>query len=381
MPKPREITDAAVDLALHNLSEPAGDWRALIPPDDLGSMVDAGSGQIGLQALVASLQFGPRADAVRKLNRYADICPKRWMLSEPWSWIYANAIVCCWAAVVVIAERIGERDLAKRFRALLGTWAGTCALMAVRGRVVMAGCRGWGHEINGGGWDDLWAVACGKEPAAPGSRKYGTPGAFDDWGWLGRCAYVARDVFRSAASPHIGRDWRSLLPSIQRWGARTEFQLLGWEDGSRLCIMGDDEPGFDDEDENGNTPGILAAGVQENKVIAIPKWPNPFDGATRLRQTDCRADIDGDPEHGWTLFHSHLGEKKIGSGYTTSIPAYTASPLAFWVECPAGETVWKIRHPASLFHGDDSTPPAPSIPPPSKPTKKPRSSWIERMGI
>lgn len=377
MPKPREVTDAAVDLALHNLSEPAGDWRSLIPPDDLGSMVDAGSGQIGLQALVASLQFGPRSEAVKKLNAYADLCPKRWMLSEPWSWIYGKAIVCCWAATVVIAERIGDRELAKRYRNLLERWAGICALMAVDGRVVMAGARGWGHEINGGGWDDLWAVACGKEPNGPNSRKYGTPGAFDNWGWLNRCAYVARDVLRSAASPYVGRDWRSLLPSILRVGARTEFQFLGWEDGSRLCIMGDDEPGFDDEDENSNTPGLLAAGVLGGRVISLPKWPDPATGATRLRQTNVQADIDGDPEHGWTLFHSHLGAKQIGTGYTTSLLPYTASPLAFHVHCPAGELVWKILHPSSILH-DPVPDPGPIVPAPGKPD---RPSWIERMSL
>ena len=139
------------------------------------------------------------------------------------------------------------------------------------------------------------------------------------------------------------------------------MQLLGWQDGSRLWIMGDDEPGLDDEDQNSNTPGLLAAGVLGGRVIALPKWPDPATGVTRLRQTNVMADLDGDPAHGWTLFHSHLGEKQIGTGFTTSLPPYTASPLAFWVECPAGSTVWNIRVPGEVVH-----PPEP-IPLPTEP--------------
>ena len=85
MPDPREITDAAIDCAIHDLPEPRHGWRAHIPPENLGAMVDAGSGQIGLQALVASLQYGPRPAAIRTLENYARLCPRRFMLSEPWS--------------------------------------------------------------------------------------------------------------------------------------------------------------------------------------------------------------------------------------------------------------------------------------------------------
>ena len=77
MPAPRERTDAAIDCALHGLPEPANGWRDLLPPEDLGSMVDKGSGQIGLQALVASLHYGPKPYAVRTLNTYADLSTTR----------------------------------------------------------------------------------------------------------------------------------------------------------------------------------------------------------------------------------------------------------------------------------------------------------------
>lgn len=365
MAAPREKTDAAIDCALHGLPEPQNGWRDHLPPEDLGAMVDSGSGQITLQGVIALLWYGKGAErqrAIRTLENYANLCPTRFMLSEPWSLIYGKAIVCCWLAVVVIAERLGERELARKFRSLLATWSGTCALMASGGKVMAAGCRCWGHKVTAGGWDDLWAWANGsKDPPQRGAKAYGTPGALDDWGWRTRCARIGLMTLRAEASPFLGRDWKSLVPAVPRWGARTEMQLLGWEDGSRLWIMGDDEPGFDDEDENGNTPGFLAAGVLGGKIVAIPKWPNPVDGKERLRQTNCQADIDGDPEHGWTIFHSHLGEKKIGHGYTTSLPAYTASPLAFWVLVPKGELVWSVKYPGSVMHPHEDPPPGGGI--------------------
>lgn len=163
MPDPREITDAAIDRALHALPEPDNGWRNHLPPEDLGAMVDAGSGQITLQALVALLWLGnakERAFAVRTLNRYADLCWSRFMLSEPWSAIYGEAIVCCWLAVVLLATRIGEHALAARFRDLLAAWAATSRLMEARAAdgkiyVMSAGCRSWGHDIKASGLSTL----------------------------------------------------------------------------------------------------------------------------------------------------------------------------------------------------------------------------------
>lgn len=368
--EPRKLTDVAIDSALHQLPEPQNGWRNHLPPEDLGAMVSSGSGQITLQACIAALHYGDRAYAVRTLRNYAELCPRRFMLSEPWSLIYGKAIVCCWAAVVVIADRHGEHELADLFRDLISRWAGTCALMESRGKVLAAGCRGWGHEISSGGFGDLWKFARGATPPKPGTRAYGRAGADDDWGWLNRCAWIAWPTFTAAASPYLGRDWRSLLPSIPRWGARTDMQLLGWEDGSRLWIM--------EDDPNGNTPGLLVAGVLGGKVVALPKWPNPFDGLERLRQTKCTASVDGSPETGWTLFHSHLGEKRIGTGFTTSLPAYTASPLAFWVLVENGALVWSVKYPSSVLHPDPPIVPEPGANVP-KPGKKP--SWIERAGL
>lgn len=374
--EPRKLTDQAIDSALHGLPEPRTEWRNHLPPEDLGAMKDAGSGQITLQAIVALLWYGnpsERARAVRTLENYAALCPTRFMLSEPWSLIYGKAIVCNWLAVVLLAERKGELALARKFRGLIATWAGTCALMEVRGKVLAAGCRCWGHEVTGGGWDDLWSWAKGiGEPPRFGSRAYGPPGEQDDWGWLNRCARLALYELRAAAGPFVLRNWETLLSMIPRWGARTEMQLLGWADGSRLWLMGDDEAEADDEDENGNTPGFLAAGVLGGRMVTLPRWPNPFDGQTRLRQIGCKADLDGSPSLGWTLMHSHLGERKVAGGYLSRIEPYTASPLVFWQHCPAGSTEWTDKLAAGPLP-PITEPVVVTVPP--RPTKRRR--WWE----
>lgn len=381
--EPRKITDVAIDCALHQLPEPTNGWRNHIPPEDLGAMVSSGSGQITLQACVAALLYGNRPQAIRTLENYAALCPTRFMLSEPWSLIYGKAIVCNWLAVILIADRIGERALARKFRGLVETWAGTCALMESHGKVMAAGCRCWGHEVHGGGWDDLWAFACRRDnPPAPSSRKYGTPGASDDWGWLNRCAALAIGELRSAAAPFLGRDWRSLLAGIPRWGARTEMQLLGWADGSRLWIMGDDETAEDDEDPNSNTPGFLIAGYLGGKVTFIPRWPTKTLNAAgklvdcqHLRQVNCRADVDGNPTVGWTVLHSHLGDEKSSDGRLLSrLAPYTASPLVFWQHCPAGSLSWVDRL-ASEPTGPIPIPPVSPVPTPAPKPPKRRKPW------
>lgn len=388
MPDPREITDVAIDSALHRLPEPGNGWRAQVPPEDLGAMVDAGSGQITLQALIALLWYGTpqqRAFATRALHRYADLCWSRWMLSEPWSDIYGRAIVCCWLAVVLIAERISDATLAARFRELLRGYAATARLMEARalGKVwlLAAGCRSWGHAPTTSGLTAGWRVASGRaQPPEVGGRAYGQPGAYDDWGWLHRAERLGLSTLRAAVAPYPeGMAIETLLGAAPRWAARTEMQLLGWPDGSRLWLMGDDEAELDDEDSNSNTPGWLAAGVLGGQLVILPRWPNPIDGLERLRQTNSRADLDGGPERGWTLWHSALGERRGAhpasgaAGYVSTLPPYTTAPLLFHVGILAGDRTWRQLHPGAgaPVAPSPKTPTVPSDPPPGSPRDEP----------
>ena len=132
------------------------------------------------------------------------------------------------------------------------------------------------------------------------------------------------------------------------------MQLLGWADGSRLWLMGDDEPGFDDEDPNGNTPGWLAAGVLGGRIVALPAWPNPVDGLERLREVNSRADLDGSPDRGWTLWHSHLGAASgkhatTGeAGFVSTLPAPFIGAKYTFINIPSGantSTLWVYSWP------------------------------------
>ena len=349
---PRNISDVAIDCAIHRMQDPGNGWRSLIPPPNIGQMLSAGSGQIGLQALVAQLHYDG-AKAIPTLENYYKVCSNgRFMLSEPWSVIYGRAIVNCWAATVLIAERKGFADLASKYRSLLSTWRATLELMHCNGLVMIAGCRSWGFPPKIMGFHEMYAL----KVYPPNSRQYGTPGADDDWGWRIRCEWLCKDIYGDVAALWRGKSPEELVAQAPRWGARTEMTLFGWADGSRLWIMGDDEPEFDDEDPNSNTPGLLAAGVLGGQVITAPKWPcKDINGKPieHLRQTNVVADIDGSPIKGWQVKSSHLGDYKLsGTGYmVTDIPSYKPAELIFSIRIPADTGLppqWEVSDPRSL---------------------------------
>lgn len=370
MSGPRNVTDVAIDCAIHGLPEPNNGWRNLIPAYDLGAMVSSGSGQITLQALVASLWYDGQK-AVKTLENYERICRTRFMLSEPWSKIYGRAIVNCWAATVLIARKKGFVDLATRFAGLLDTWAATCALMESDGLIMAAGCRSWGWPIGVGGFHETWGRACGSLVIpAPGSAKYGKPGVDDDWGWLSRCEYLAKDVYCQAAAGWKGKDPLWIVANAPRWAARTTMELIGWKDGSRLWLMGSDQVELVDEDENSNTPGVLLAGVLNHKKVELP--PYPANGITHLRQTQVFADIDGSPRDGWVLTHSHLGEELGAAGYRLSrVVGYKPDEVIFRIRIIAGNPVWMMIDKAV-----ENEPPI-YTPIYQKPTKK--RGWLSRL--
>ena len=380
MPGPREITDVAIDSALHALPEPQNGWRNHIPPEDLGQMLSAGSGQITLQALVASLRYGPKPDAVRKLTTYSTICLLRFMLAEPWSGIYSEAIVNCWAATVKIAREVSEPALANLFVVLLELWARTCRGMeaSADGKVwvIPASCRSWGFPPEGDGTTALWRIASGRvAPPSPGSARYGTPGAYDNYGWLLRSEYLCLAIFRAAAAKFPAEtSIAALFPTgSELWAARVDMQLVGYADGSRIWVMGSDEPEFVDDDPNGNTPGRLIGGVLRRRVVSYPRWPNPPDGLEHLRQVNCRGDVDGSPAKGWTIWHSHLGDARGKNpatgeaGFVTFVPPYLDAPLLFHYLIRAGERRWLRLYPNENTQPGLPKPPAtpPTTPPPS----------------
>jgi hypothetical protein len=350
MAKPRILTDIAIDCALHSLSDPKNGWRNLIPSKDLGQMPYGGSGQIGLQALVAQLHYN-KAQAIPALLNYYETCKGgRFMLSEPWSAIYGYAIVACWLATVIIAERHGFHDIAGKYRSLLSTWAATCSLMRSEpsGLVLAAGCRSWGQPLKPIGFTKPWAIASGRLNA----KNHGKPGVDDDWGWRDRCFYMGQGILRQEAAQWVGKDPLWLVANAPRWGARTEMCLYGWKDGSRFWTMGDDEAGMDDEDANSNTPGILGAGEIGGKAVQLPNWPakhwddKKLITVDHIRQTTVFADIDGRFTEGWILYHSHIGDTYENGYHVTRLPAYKPDEILFAIRIPADTDgyeypVWK----------------------------------------
>lgn len=369
--QPRIKTDIAIDCAIHNLPDPKNGWRDLVPPLDLGSMVSSGSGQIGLQGLVALLHYDKNKAIPTLLNYYQMCKGGRFMLSEPWSGIYGFAIVSCWLAVVIIAERQGLPDLASKYRELLSTWAGTCALMESNGLVMAAGCRSWGADYKRIGFHHMWAVASGKE----NPKGKGKPGVDDDWGWRDRCLAIGVSIIRQEASKWLNKSPEWLIENVTKWGARTEMCLYGWSDGSRLWTMGDDEVELDDEDQNSNTPGILLAGVLGHHTITLPRWPcKTWTGrdevaVDHLRQTQVFADLDGNWNSGWTLYHSHLGDAhNTSTGYMLSmVLSYRPQDLIFAIRIPGDEAGFDYPVWHNMLHNSNTG--APQFPAPTGPVK------------
>jgi hypothetical protein len=159
------------------------------------------------------------------------------------------------------------------------------------------------------------------------------------------------------------------------------MQLLGWRDGSRLWLMGDDEEERDDEDENSNTPAWLAAGLMGDELFALPIWPDPLSGSRHLRQTNTVADLDGEPRNGWTLWHSHLGQRREAGGFTSNLPPYWPDGLLFHVVVHAGNPNWQVLLPWS--NAPEFGPPEETTAPvPVKPRR--RGFWrrlFERLGF
>jgi hypothetical protein len=386
----KELAGQALDCAIHDLPEPRSPWREAVPPENLGKMLSDGSANIPLFALVATLWFGIIAWAAAVLRTYAAVCRKRFMLAEPWSLKYGQMIVLSWAAVVYIARRRGDPELADLFMQLLRSFFGTARLMAAKlehappgatkgekarvGSMVvcMPGCRSVGEHLGlASGIDELYAIGMGAAP----KKSPNPPGTRDDQGWTARAQLRLLSILREAAQDFRGDlTVQQILERTPRWAAREAYTLYGWADGSRLGTMGKDEPEVVDEDDNGNTLGSLARGIFKGRFVVAPI------ALTRIRQKSVKADIDGNPLIGWLLKHSMLGDQRAPDGdFLTFIPPYREAALEFAILIPEGNPDgWTFLN----FDGEPTAPPAPPAspapPPAQRPPRPPKPPWYKR---
>lgn len=417
-----ELAANALECAVFGLPEPRTEWRREIPTLDWKTARGGGSPNINGMAAVADMHYAKpgraRELAVGRLENYVRFCRQQWLLAEPETGIYRQWHLNYLAGAVEILRRLGMDALADRFLWILEEDAERSALMSavltdpylppnqnapriaqdrlqatISARVgetiiCRMGARSWGSGGSGGyGVDAPWqqtarAVLTGG--AFPPSK--GTPGDLDGYSWTMRVARRLEPIFREAGAEARTLSVDELVDGARHWSpSHTPFQYLGWEDGSRLCVMGNDEPEFVDEDPNSNTPGVLAYGVLGGRICYLPEWPNPINGAVKIRQQNMRADAD--IEGGQiVLLHSHIGRSHTQNGYLRTVRDLPTSPLLFHLVQPRwGEWRSFVEPPTHPVPGDPQPPTRPTPPTPSDPTP-PRPSlwqriieWFERL--
>src|SRR5690606_38658415 len=344
----------ALELAVHGRSAPtvkrAGgkDWRTLSAGKGWETAQGAGSANIPGEATAALLGHAApgkeRNEAIERNQERYEIGRRRWWWAEPDSIIYAGKLESATAGVVHLAERLGVQDLADAARRELRESAERSCLMRSilrsdhlapnpkssaddRARyqraidrnlgqliVCRAGCRSWGSVLHVE--SPMTAVAQhifdGRTPKGKGNV-----GDIDGSDITARVIAHLWPIFREAFEDARRMSVDELVESaVRSWSpARGPFQYIGWEDGSRLCVMGRDEEELRDEDTNSNTPGILAFGVLRGRLVALPEWPAPNDGRDHIRQTNTFGDVDLTPDAGaLVLLHSHAGRERISAG-------------------------------------------------------------------
>lgn len=420
-----ELAANALECAVFGLPEPRTDWKREIPTRDWKTARAGGSPNINGMAAAADLYYASsrraRDVAAERMRECARFNRQQWMLAEPETGIYRQWHLNYWAATVQIARGLGMDDLANQFMWLLEEDAERSALMAATlessrihpnnqadrelyrkiGNALSAhvgdeiicrmGARSWGSGGSGSyGVDMPWQqVARSVLFDAPFPPTKGNPGDLGGFHHTMRVAKRLMPIFRSAATEAKSLSVEALVDRSLHWSpSHTGFQYLGWEDGSRLCVMGIDEPAFRDDDPNSNTPGVLAYGVVGGRMCYLPEWPNPWNGDVKIRQTNMRADIDilwneDDPVR-LELFHSHIGRERAAvdgqSGtFYRSVFELPDSPLLFHLMQRPG-VEWE-----DMVYSAPSPPTAPpTVPPttpPSPPAPKPpkRSLWQRIM--
>ena len=410
MPSDHEISAHALELAVHGRGAPtvrrAGgkDWRTLSAGKGWETAQGAGSANIPGEATAALLGHAApgkeRNEAIERNQERYEIGRRRWWLAEPESIIYAGKLESATAGVVHLAERLGVQDLADAARRELRESAERSCLMravlrsdhlapnpkssaddrdrylrALRrnvGKLIAcrAGCRSWGSVLHVE--SPMTSVAQhifdGRTPKGKGNV-----GDIDGSDITARVIAHLWPIFREAFEDARRMSVDELVESaVRSWSpARGPFQYIGWEDGSRLCVMGRDEEELRDEDTNSNTPGILAFGVLRGRLVALPEWPAPNDGRDHIRQTNTFGDVDLTPDAGaLVLLHSHAGRERISAGgrdlWRTRLELPDPRTRIFHLLSEPGRP-WR-----SLLA--DSQPPEPGLPPvipPSQPPSQP----------
>lgn len=378
--KSHEIAAQALDGAMAGWAPPPTSWRNLVPPPGWGQALGGGSGNIPWIALVALFLFSKPGSsderyALDRLDEAEALSRTRWFFGEFGSWIYTGWTLTALLAAACEARRRGVQPLAERLERLLRAWFALALLAAARcptegqiasdrtsaGKevVIVCGMRSWGHGAGlGFGHHNLFRIAFGLEM----SKARGEVGAFDG-DWPSRVVHALREPLRELARPLATENPRQLAERIV-YSPMGSCQLRAYQDGSRVFLVGADEPEIVDEDTNNNTPAILyfCADQGANRLRFAPAWPAPNGGATRIRQKNVRADLDWSGDR-WVLRHSDVGVRREGDSWVTDCPE-PASPLAWTLTTRGGDGVWQFGGV-----GDEAPAPRPPQPQPHPPQR------------
>jgi hypothetical protein len=257
------------------------------------------------------------------------------MLNEPLSWIYATWIFTAWLGIVITARLRGDTDIEADYTAFCLQYLALCELQSARATSsapysgtnrgllpclvsVLCGARSWGHDNTA---DLGFAMVLQAAKSARPPREYQTA-------WVSR-ALNNPGVLSRLVALYGMLDKTKLWQTHIKFPMKEDFQFIGYEDGSRICIMGSDESAEENENPNANTPSINFFGVLGGVITQAPGFPNPTGGGTRIRSRMVRTDIDGSPSEGWEVQSSEIGFRR-GGRFITEIPAYTGSRLKFW---------------------------------------------------
>jgi hypothetical protein len=312
----------ALCCALAGQKDPGG-WQGTFPSSGFAKRV-TGSSNKPVVSLATAYYFGSQqemAEADALWQEYLDAQASAYFLKEPGSSTYGGTIV---GGIIAAILKLNGRDkeLADGLRAVVDQWIALAHLLAApakgyRVSVAMAGCRSWGHGNNEGSTLHIYyRVAAGLESPASGWK--------DLKNWTNHPGFVAElraSFARVKADPWAFVKFNPMVP----------FQYLGWEDGSRMSILGDCNPADGDVFDGISTPGFYASCNFGGVWKTYPEWPNPLDGDERIRMQNVNAHMEGEPVAGWTLKHNLIGPKPVmpdGRLWTKIAPH--PGKLSFW---------------------------------------------------